>query len=498
MHKHKVSLLLFLILFLLNTSSVIRAETSKKKADTVTVKILPQRIHYSKMILGFNTNLSNAPYRFNYPSVINRFLESGARYVRFPGGNIANLYDWRTGLEIGFRGMGEKFSRNVKWSEKRAKLYGNYYKLDYFLDFLSKTKTNFSIVLNILSLTPKENAQMLKYIKSKGFNVRYVEIGNEIYNKPYRVLYPTAKSYIERAKSYAGAVKTIFPKAKIGLTIPPIVYRYSLTTETDKLKKRKREKISKAITWYKTMHNYSFYNAIIIHLYNVIRWNRKKTIKDFYTEAMAKSNEKLLDRTFMALKSYFPNKEVWVTEWNSGLKYWLREEYENTYAKALYAADFIRKMLLQKQITIAGLHNFPNLFYPRYLRETKYNMLPPNKPLKPTPKFYVFKLLKEAIITSSYVSPINISGEKYFYAKTEGKTIKLPELTGLYFSGKNSNYLLIINRWKHSYTLNYSRHTRITKTLVSKSLTSRNASFKTQKLEHNAIEILPYSINLIK
>ncbi len=493
-----IRILILTILVFFNFLLSAEPETTNNTTPSITVKILPQKIHYSKLILGLNGNLSNAPYLFNYPEVIKRYRECGAQYIRFPGGTIANLYNWKTGLRVGFKGISEKLAQNVRWSEIRARRFGIYYKLDYFLDFLSKTKTNFSIVLNIFSISPRENASMLKYIKNKGFTVKYVEIGNEIYNRTYKSVYPTAKSYADKAKIYAKEVKAVFPNAKIGLAIPPTAYRYNLQGNISELKKWQRKYIAKSIEWYRKLKTYKFYDAVIIHMYNSIKWNKEKTIQDFYIEALTRSDDRVFKRTFKTIKFYFPHKEIWVTEWNSGLKQWLSEKYESTYAKALYAADFIRKLLLERQVTIAGLHNFPNLFHPRYLKETKNRLFPTNKHFKPTPKFYTFKLLKEAILNSKYVFPVSISGGKYFNAKPKSNKTKLSELTGIYFSGGLHPYMLIINRWRHRYILINYKHAQIIKTLISKNLSSTNVTFKTQKIRHNTIEIPPYSINLIR
>ncbi len=371
------------------------------------------------MILGFNSNLSNTPYTYTLPDFINKYQKSGSRYIRFPGGTVANMYNWKTGLLKGFKGMPGKFVKNIKWRKKRYELFGISYQLDNFLFFLSKTKTNFSIVLNIFSLTPAENAAMLSYIKEKGFTVKYIEIGNEIYGKAYKSIYPTVASYMNTAEYYAKAAKQVFPQARIGITIPPALYLYNINGNQSGLTKWQRKYISESITWYTGIQKYDFYDAVIIHLYNRITWTEKKDIKTFYTESLSKSNDRIITRTFNTLQSYFPEKTVWITEWNSGLNQWLDERYETTFAKALYTADFIRKMLLQKQVFMAGLHAFPYLLIPRSLKETNNKRVTENTKLMVTPKFHVFELLNKAISDSTCVSAVTFPGGKN--RKTKGK-----------------------------------------------------------------------------
>lgn len=139
-----------------------------------------------------------------------------AKTVRFPGGTVANYWDWQRG------GIIKDTSRLPKglppFLRYRARRYraGGLQELRTALE-LSNTAPVF--VLNLLTSDLDSQLEMLRAASDLGIPVQYVELGNEFYfNIPnYRKVFPKPEDYASTAKRWLTAIKREFPEAQVSV-----------------------------------------------------------------------------------------------------------------------------------------------------------------------------------------------------------------------------------------------------------------------------------------
>jgi len=132
--------------------------------------------------------------------------------VRFPGGSLANTYDWKNGI-----GPVNKRKDGVSFSGKPTP---SHFGTDEFLAFTNKINAAPVLTVN-LNWTEEHAKAWVKYIldqqkqnRSKKF-AAYWELGNELYS-PHEPGHSTAAEYAKRANSMAKTLKSLNPKIKTG------------------------------------------------------------------------------------------------------------------------------------------------------------------------------------------------------------------------------------------------------------------------------------------
>lgn len=138
--------------------------------------------------------------------VLQKFKELSIPILRFPGGCFADTYHWQDG--IGDRKK-RKTLPNLHWGGTEDNKIGT----DEFLQMCRKLNIEPYITVNFGAGTPEEAAAWVEYAnKKKGYNVKYWEIGNEIYGgweKGSTTAYDYAKRYLLFARAMKKVDKTI-------------------------------------------------------------------------------------------------------------------------------------------------------------------------------------------------------------------------------------------------------------------------------------------------
>jgi hypothetical protein len=155
--------------------------------------------------------------------------------VRFPGGTIAQVYDWDggTGVAAGSINMGGTSCPIVPIDPTRSS-YQNFVPVTRVNE--SKTDTLDTLVselppgtgvdfnLNVLMRTADNQLQMLQTAHSKGLAIDRVELGNEFYYDGKSGLcdvfanaFPTGRHYAQFANNWARQIAAKYPDAKISV-----------------------------------------------------------------------------------------------------------------------------------------------------------------------------------------------------------------------------------------------------------------------------------------
>ncbi|WP_329125086.1 LPXTG cell wall anchor domain-containing protein [Streptomyces sp. NBC_01465] len=140
---------------------------------------------------------------------------AGVRQLRYPGGSGADVYHWKTHtMDDGYRNPSNT-------------------DFDHFMATAKKVGARPIVTANYGSGTPQEAADWVKYANvTKGYGVKYWEIGNEVYGNGYygdgkgwetdKHADKSPREYAKNLVAYAKAMKAVDPKVKIGavLTTP--------------------------------------------------------------------------------------------------------------------------------------------------------------------------------------------------------------------------------------------------------------------------------------
>ena len=150
--------------------------------------------------------------QMNVPAVQNLLQNAGVRMMRYPGGSYGDIYNWQDNTAPGgYVAPGTDF--------------------DSFMGTVKKIGAQPILIANYGSGTPQEAAGWVQYANvTKGYGVKYWEIGNEIYGNGYygsgwetdNHASKSPAEYAAELVQYADAMKAVDPTIKIGavLTTP--------------------------------------------------------------------------------------------------------------------------------------------------------------------------------------------------------------------------------------------------------------------------------------
>ncbi len=130
--------------------------------------------------------------------------QAGFTVERFPGGLYADYYDWRNGV-------GVQTARPAASPLPGASPSLNTFGTDEAMQFAGATSAELLITVNILTGTPQQAADWVRYVNASGTRVRYWEIGNESYSTAM-----TPDQYAALFLQFAQAMRAVDPNIKLG------------------------------------------------------------------------------------------------------------------------------------------------------------------------------------------------------------------------------------------------------------------------------------------
>ena len=155
--------------------------------------------------------------------------------IRFPGGTVANYWDWERGDFVCDAGG----TYLLRGKEKPCKLPNGYqalkpkgHTLEVFKRELDRTGAKAVFVLNMLTKRPERtetnlhnSTRLLRKAREIGIEVEYIELGNEFYLSPgdrdasedYQQAFPRADDYVREAEVWIKRLRHAFPEAKIAV-----------------------------------------------------------------------------------------------------------------------------------------------------------------------------------------------------------------------------------------------------------------------------------------
>ena len=167
------------------------------------------------MLLGLNCNWPEGLYGkvgYNHPDAQKLIHQLKPTSLRFPHGVWANFYDWESDGRRITDDYKTPYDSAVK--DHRDLKYGfvGLHKLHQELAF------DVLLTFNVNYDSPEKAARRLVDRRGKGFDVKWVELGNEIFWKTQRSeAVVDVEKYIEVSKAHASALKAVAPDVLISI-----------------------------------------------------------------------------------------------------------------------------------------------------------------------------------------------------------------------------------------------------------------------------------------
>lgn len=164
---------------------------------------------------GTNLDYSGVAEPYGEPSVLRAVTSLAPGTIRYPGGAIANYWDWQTGSVNQPPSTTETRSGTTKTKPGRQRTYG--FTLSTLKQITSATGAVPIFDLNVVTSTLDSQIRMLQTAAQMGIPIRYVELGNEFYlsKSNYIHAFPTATDYADLVASWVPAIRAAFPTAQI-------------------------------------------------------------------------------------------------------------------------------------------------------------------------------------------------------------------------------------------------------------------------------------------
>ncbi len=194
------------------TSNTARAAGAAAASSTVNVTVNAGEGLGTIPGTAYGLNSAVWDSQMNVPQVQGLLQQAGVRMLRYPGGSYGDIYNWQNNTAAGgFVAPGTDF--------------------DAFMGTAQKIGAQPILIANYGSGTPQEAAGWVQYANvTKGYGVKYWEIGNEIYGNGYygadwetdNHASKSPATYAQNVLQYASAMKAVDPTIKIGavLTLP--------------------------------------------------------------------------------------------------------------------------------------------------------------------------------------------------------------------------------------------------------------------------------------
>ncbi|MBA3648915.1 MAG: T9SS type A sorting domain-containing protein [Chitinophagales bacterium] len=373
------------------------------------------------------------------------------KVYRYPGGGIANWWDWHTGWFLDSSIVPMKHQKQVKKPNT----------LESLKVFLDSANAEPLFVVNMITSTLADQVAMLKHADSIGLPVKYVELGNEFFLDPtpddsvaYKV-FPTAAIYGSVCTQWIDTIHHYFPQCKIGA-----VGAFNKTSAT------RRQ------TWDESMFTTLKHEDVITyHCYysaasgdSLIDSLGLPFLSSDLPEMFYRPNEAWDILATEDLSILRPWDQVWITEYNLTDT---KRPVEGTWAHGLFLAEYTLMFLNDWRIT--NLHDFETVgsaVHGSYFDNTKgFNYggkdgyIPPPHP-KPTVAWdltaggSVMQLIGKAIENKKYASPLVFDKCPVLTFNYDGEMVTYKTVLGWFLTDDKTADLLVVNVSDSSYKIN--------------------------------------------
>jgi len=311
------SLLLGFILVFLDAAAALEALTLRPAESP---RPLPERLLGIQGVSAFYEDLLGDPRKVALTK------ELAPAWLRFPGGTVGNYYQWRTGrLEVTVLPDSSTYTRfmaRVAQGTNRMHPQGVF--VEDIAAFSRQIGAEIVLVPNLETSTIEEQAAWFKHLKEAGLAPNRIELGNEFWiamlmDPNVVAKFPDVASTMDLMERYQAAIKPFLP--------PDTVFAAQhaasgfLTTQAAAVRNPLLERMRK---WDEELPDRPWYQALTVHFYPEIdEAVGPGASRDLYGRmdrifpAMMARVDEGISGTLDGIEGRFPNKQIWVTEWNA-------------------------------------------------------------------------------------------------------------------------------------------------------------------------------------
>lgn len=331
----------------------------------------------------------------------------GVSLMRYPGGYYADFYHWKSGV-----GPLDK-RPEVKHEPGNNDKSHPYFGTDEAINFARDVGAELWITVNAGTGTAQEAGDWVKYVNGQTQQVRFWEVGNELYirnsSPESSTIAVDPVSYAHRFGEFARAMRAADPNIKIAAIGGENYGRYAFVSYPD---------------WLKTVIERQADQIDLISIHNAyapLLSNDNVDFRSVYTAMLAAPV--LIGRNLQTVSDiiarYAPKRasqiKIAVTEWGPAFRFAYDSKFVDhvkTLGSALFSASILKTLIESPKVEVANflmLHDFGALG----AIGSRNTDFPPHHDWIPTARYFAFqlytryfgeKLLKTAIQTPTFDS----------------------------------------------------------------------------------------------
>lgn len=350
----------------MSASGVDAAEAPLRLRAAGTGRALPARW------LGYN---SPAPYNvpIEDPALLSALRTLRPHYLRFPGGTVANYYQWRTGQLL----LGEHPDHPVyrQYALRSRELHPSGVFVAQYIELARAVDAELIVVPNLETSSVAEQAAWFAKMNEDGFAPARIEMGNEFFlalmmNPVTLRMFPDWETTIRLTQQYVEAIRPhIDANARIAVQAAGSAFHnpdgrsanpYAVDPDIGRrVAQRERQ-------WDADMRPEPWFHAVTLHLYPTIEGSAgagalpvtASNVDTTFAACMARVDEGY-DRALSSIAARMPDKEIWVTEWGAyeprALLHGAAVTFDGMWFHIIVRS--ILAMLRHPQVTIATNHS---------------------------------------------------------------------------------------------------------------------------------------------
>lgn len=398
-----------------------------------------------KHFLGINSETVNPA---SSREMLAAFEAANMAHLRYPGGGVANYWDWG----LGWIKQDLDENRLLSW------MYGmqaspERFTLEHLVELNQKTGTSILFVLNMVTDDLESQIAHLKHAEALGIPIERIELGNELYldiESYVLEVYPTVAVYAQEAGRWAAALKAAFPQVQIAVVGAARAYA---------------PPNSRTGTWNRQLFPLlsDDIDAVAEHVYidsgvgprvgpNGTGWGTPAEQQAQYSALHTLEGiRQLLSRPFKAWQDFqlfsqlSEDREMWMTEFN--LFDW-NGPARGTWANGLLVGGFLHNFLMDERVTLATYHSLAGgpLFPAVFPHEKLWGGLTvaeiSTPPYQMSASGFVLSLLGDAMNNMDTATPLIFTPNTLI---TVPLSVPYPALWGWSFRNSDSYSLILVN-----------------------------------------------------
>jgi len=325
--------------------------------------------------------------------------------LRFPGGTVANWY--HPNLPVyGYKAkellpsLGGLYALQSKRSENI--LYN-------FIRLCKEVNSGAVFCANMLTGTTEEALFVIDELKKNNIPILGVELGNEYCLMSYRKQFPDVKTYIDRVKSTAVAIRQKYLDVKLAVISGDEVPLKDMGARSKFMR-----------DWSLGLSKENFYEVYVWHFYaSCADCDKDAYFDNIYArnlDAMApfKTN-KLYNAGANFVPLYGKDRKLWLTEWNISNGEYL----DNTFTQAAYVSENFLNMIdlntkYNNYIELSNLHAMDGLINVYKGKQEPLLSVGGNNA---TVQYFAFKFLASTLTNDTYKGGTSLSSKDNAVAK---------------------------------------------------------------------------------